>query len=206
MDSMPSKAPAVFFDWDSVVLDRFPGAPAGSVPLRGAAPGALAMVAAAGYRVVLLATAPEVAHGRVHEQSLCETAREARRTLERIGVPLEAFYYCSHDPAGIVPGHTMTCRCRRPQPGLILRAARERGLDLEWSWMVGDLLDDVEAGLRAGCRTILLGSGRETEWRLGPNRLPHHIAGHVGAAAGLIGWMARRDRSEPTTAGAVAGA
>ncbi|HEX5419339.1 MAG TPA: HAD hydrolase-like protein, partial [Gammaproteobacteria bacterium] len=66
------------------------------------------------------------------------------------------------------------------------RAARERAIELEAAWLVGDILDDVEAGRRAGCRTILLNRGGETEWRLGPQRIPHHIAHDLYSAARLI--------------------
>jgi phosphoglycolate phosphatase-like HAD superfamily hydrolase len=52
--------------------------------------------------------------------------------------------------------------------------------------MIGDILDDVEAGRRAGCRSILLDVGSETEWRLCPERRPHHVAANLAAAAAII--------------------
>ncbi|MGO9599459.1 MAG: HAD hydrolase-like protein [Isosphaeraceae bacterium] len=56
------------------------------------------------------------------------------------------------------------CYCREPRRGLIIRAERERGVALDRSCFVGDILDDIEAGQRAGCRTILMNNGHETKW------------------------------------------
>jgi histidinol-phosphate phosphatase family protein len=104
--------------------------------------------------------------------------REVERRLREL-VPMDGFYYCPHAPhAG--------CNCRKPAPGLLERAAREHGVSLEASWVVGDILDDIEAGRRAGCRTVLLDNGNETEWQITPERVPHHIAHDLGEAAALI--------------------
>ncbi len=69
---------------------------------------------------------------------------------------------------------------------MLLRAAAEHGLDLPSSWMIGDILHDVEAGRRAGCRTILLEPGGETEWQDAPLRRPHHRAVNLTAAARIV--------------------
>jgi phosphoglycolate phosphatase-like HAD superfamily hydrolase len=66
------------------------------------------------------------------------------------------------------------------------RAAGEHDIDLASSWMVGDILDDVEAGRGAGCRTVLVDSGGETEWRRGPSRTPHAVVNDLAAAARVI--------------------
>jgi phosphoglycolate phosphatase-like HAD superfamily hydrolase len=66
------------------------------------------------------------------------------------------------------------------------RAADDLGIDLAQSWMVGDILDDIEAGRRAGCRTVLIDNGNETEWRGGEQRRPHHVAADLHEAARLI--------------------
>jgi D-glycero-D-manno-heptose 1,7-bisphosphate phosphatase len=81
----------------------------------------------------------------------------------------------------------VSCDCRKPQPGMLLRAAQEHAIDLGHSWLIGDILDDVEAGRRAGCAALLLHNGGETEWRSGPKRLPDRIAGDLPEAARIIG-------------------
>src|SRR5213075_2864793 len=66
--------------------------------------------------------------------------------------------------------------CINPGMGLMQAAARERDIDLERSWLIGDILDDVEAGKRAGCRTVLLDVGNKTEWQRAPLRTPDVVA------------------------------
>src|SRR5690606_16490855 len=102
------------------------------------------------------------------------------------GVQLAGAYYCPHHPEGVVDGLAVACACRKPGDGLLRRAAADLGLALDRSWMVGDILDDVEAGRRAGCRTVLLDVGHETEWRAGPLRRPHHMAPDLPAAVEVI--------------------
>jgi histidinol phosphatase-like enzyme len=80
----------------------------------------------------------------------------------------------------------MTCDCRKPAPGLILRLAAEHEIDLSRSWMIGDILDDIQAGRAAGCRTILIDNGHETEWIMSPDREPEHRAPDLAAAARYI--------------------
>ena len=63
--------------------------------------------------------------------------------LAGLGVPLVGFYYCPHHPEGTVPRYAVPCGCRKPEPGLILKAAREHGVALEDSWFIGDILDDL---------------------------------------------------------------
>lgn len=114
-----------------------------------------------------------------------------RKVRDECGVALLDFLVCPH-AAG--PNGSPMCLCRKPAPGMLLRAARKHRIDLAKSWMVGDTLDDVEAGRRAGCRTVLFDSGGETVWRRTPLRRPdavcrdwddvvHHILAAEKAAA-----------------------
>jgi histidinol-phosphate phosphatase family protein len=96
------------------------------------------------------------------------------------------FYYCPHHPDGKVKLYARECECRKPKPGLLLRAARDWKIDLPSSWMIGDILDDVEAGRRAGCQTILLDNGHETEWRMDNVRQPHYRVKNIEQAAHII--------------------
>ena len=91
----------------------------------------------------------------------------------------------------------MRCLCRKPQPGLLWQAAHQLKIDLEQSWLIGDILDDVEAGNRATCRTVLVDNGNETEWRLGAQRRPLHFAQSLRQAARLILTSAGRAPRDP---------
>ena len=82
--------------------------------------------------------------------------------------------------------YALECDCRKPQPGLLHEAAAEHGIDLAGSWMVGDILNDVEAGNRAGCHTVLIDNGNETEWLLTPARMPDLVAADLYSAAQQI--------------------
>ena len=82
--------------------------------------------------------------------------------------------------------YAFACACRKPSPGMLLRAAHEHDINLRAPWMIGDVLHDIEAGNRAGCRTLLIDNGNETEWRMGPRRLPTRIAPDLYSAALLI--------------------
>ena len=80
-----------------------------------------------------------------------------RAELAKHGGSLDAEYYCLHHPDALVKKYKLDCDCRKPKPGLLLRAAEENGVDLGRSFFVGDALVDVRAGQAAGCKTILLG-------------------------------------------------
>ena len=122
----------------------------------------------------------------VKESFLQEAHRHIASRVEAGGGRIAGFYFCPHHPDGTVPRYAVDCFCRKPQPGILLKAAREREIDLRASWLIGATLHDVEAGNRAGCRTLLIDNGTETEWRLGPRRVPTRIAPDLHAAAVLI--------------------
>lgn len=92
--------------------------------------------------------------------------------IEAAGGRIEATYHCPHNTL-------RGCDCHKPKPGMLLRAAREHGLDLQRSWMVGDTWRDVAAGKQAGCHTILVGGGSPRARRLQPD---HHVASLWDAA------------------------
>ena len=186
-----NRSPAVFLDKDGTLIDDVPyNVDPQRIRLAPGAAEGLPLLSRAGFRLVVVSNQPGIALGRFAESAL-EAVRERLDSLVAgLGVQLDGFYYCPHAPpaAGRAPG----CACRKPAPGLIERASGELGLALEHSWMVGDILDDVEAGHRAGCRTLLIDNGNETEWRSGPQREPHETAPDLAAAARTIVTIAMR--------------
>jgi D-glycero-D-manno-heptose 1,7-bisphosphate phosphatase len=138
----------------------------------------------AGYALVVVTNQPGLAAGRY---SRAEFARLQRALEERLrregGIELAGFYTCPHAPA---PSPALACLCRKPAPGMLRQAALAHGFDLRRSWMVGDILDDIEAGHRAGCRTVLMDVGNETVWRRSPLREPDHRAPDLREAARVI--------------------
>ncbi|MFO7285874.1 MAG: HAD family hydrolase [Gammaproteobacteria bacterium] len=189
----------VFLDKDGTLVDDVPfnvdPARIRFVPF---AEEAVRRLADAGFVLAIVSNQPGVARGLFDEAALATVAGEISTRLVALGVPLAGFYYCPHDPSGTVERYRRVCDCRKPAPGLLSRAARELDLDLGESWLVGDILDDIEAGRRVGCRTVLVDNGSETEWQLDTSRLPHHIVDDLDEAARLIVELdtARRERAE----------
>ena len=115
----------------------------------------------AGFCLVMITNQAGIARGYFTEEDLQSMHMYLSQELAKSGVHFDAIYYCPHHPDGIVPELAIRCDCRKPQPGMLLRAARDLELDLRSSWFVGDILDDIEAGNRAGCRTVLVDLGTE---------------------------------------------
>lgn len=180
-------APAVFLDKDGTLLEDVPyNVDPERIRLMPGAAEALARLDAAGYALVVVSNQSGVARGLFPEEALEPVRARLEELFRRAGARLAGFFFCPHLPDGKDPRYAVACDCRKPEPGLLLRAADELGLDPSASWMLGDILDDVEAGNRAGCRTVLVGSGHETEWVLTPGRRPWGMAPDLAAAAGLI--------------------
>lgn len=179
---------AVFLDKDGTLIDNVPyNVEPGLIQLSDGSGSALHQLAGIGCELVVVSNQSGVARGYFHEQDLRGVEDRLRDLVrQKAGVDLAGFYFCPHHPNGSVPRYAINCTCRKPQPGMLLQAARDLGIDLERSWMVGDILDDIEAGRRAGCRTILINNGNETEWVLSPERQPHFIVSNLEEAARTI--------------------
>jgi len=144
----------VFLDRDGVLNRAFlrggsprPPASLAELQILPGVPEALNALRARGYLLVVVTNQPDVARGTASRALVDGIHRRLRGRL-----PLDAILSCFHDS-------TDACDCRKPQPGLLLRAARELRIELSLSFMVGDRWSDVEAGRRAGCRTFLVGRG-----------------------------------------------
>lgn len=147
---------------------------------------ALKVFAKLDYKLFIVTNQSGVARGHFTEDQLHLLTHQFRGLFESLGLHLQDFYYCPHHPEGEVAAYAIDCECRKPKPGMLLRAAEEHSIDLSQSWFIGDILHDVEAGRRAGCRTILLDNGNETEWQLSRDRLPHHLVKDLGEAARVV--------------------
>jgi D-glycero-D-manno-heptose 1,7-bisphosphate phosphatase len=178
---------AVFIDKDGTLIIDVPNnVDPDRIQLYPDAGLALRQLQQAGYRLFIISNQAGVAHGYFQENALVAVTNQLQYLLKPFDVQIDGFYYCPHHPDGAIRAYAIHCSCRKPEPGLLLRAAQEHGIDLTASWMIGDILNDVEAGNRAGCRTILLDNGHETEWRTNPYRMPTHTVRNWTEAAGLM--------------------
>jgi len=110
-----------------------------------------------GIAVVVVSNQPGIAKGHFSIQTLRKFDRKLQVALARKGAHIDATYYCLHHPDAINKKYRKRCSCRKPTPGMLLQAARDFNLSLEDCYMVGDGLTDIEAGRRAGCRTVFVG-------------------------------------------------
>lgn len=111
----------------------------------------------AGFFLVVVSNQPGMAKGSITPENFSGIRRKMNNDFAENGITLDGEYYCFHHPQAEVPEYAIVCDCRKPKPGMLHQAARELQLDLRESWMVGDNLTDVQAGHRAGCRTVLIG-------------------------------------------------
>src|SRR5690606_30817673 len=116
----------------------------------------------AGFQLIVITNQSGIARGLFNQDDLTVMHQHLERELALRGVRADAVYFCPHHPEGVIAELARRCDCRKPEPGMLVRAACERGIDLGRSWFVGDILDDVEAGNRAGCRTVLVDIGTES--------------------------------------------
>lgn len=136
-----------------------------------------------GYLLIVISNQAGVAKGFFEERQLIKVAQRLKQLLNEQQIRLDGFYYCPHHPDGTVKEYAMNCICRKPGTGMILNAAKEWNIDLNASWMIGDILNDVEAGNTSGCKTILIDNGNETEWVMNARREPDYIAKTINQAA-----------------------
>ena len=158
---------AVFLDRDGTInkyvgflrkIDQFELLPGAADAIR--------KINASGYLCIVVTNQPVIARGAVTVPELEESHRKMETLLGLEGAYLDGLYYCPHHPhkgyAGEVPELKIECSCRKPKPGMLLKAAEDFNIDLGKSWMVGDGENDILAGRNAGCRTALICGAEET--------------------------------------------
>ena len=111
-----------------------------------------------GLKVIVASNQPGIAKGKMTEKVFERVGLKMKRLLEQRGAYIDAEYYCFHHPSAKDAKYRGNCDCRKPKPGLILRAAKDFGLNLSECYVVGDSLTDIKAGRAVGCRTLLIGN------------------------------------------------
>ena len=175
--STPTPRPAIFLDKDGTLVHDVPyNVDPARLRFTHGAMEAIRRWRAAGYLVVVVSNQSGLGRGLFDAAALERLHAALARRLQAADAPIDGFLACPHT----ADAH---CACRKPRAGMLLAAARALGIDLEHSWMIGDILDDVEAGHRAGCRSVLIDNGNETEWLGGPMRTPELRCGDLLEAA-----------------------
>src|SRR5215216_6470850 len=181
------KSKAVVLDKGGTLIEDIPyNVDSDLIRLSDGALEALRMFQEMGYQLIVVTNQSGIARGFFPESALGKLEDRLREILASANIVLNGFYYCPHHPQGKVSEYAFECSCRKPQPGMILRAALDHELDLSASWMIGDILNDMEAGNLAGCRTILLKNGHETEWNITTSRRPDFVVKNLQEAAQVV--------------------
>lgn len=143
----------------------------------------------ADFKVIVVSNQSGVARGLFTEDAVDQVNGKMKQDLLAGGAIIDAVYYCPHHPEIGEPPYRTECDCRKPRPGLLLRAAAEFKLDLTQSYIVGDEVRDIEAGRSVGCRTILVDNRRQASDR-GTSSIPETVCDYVAKdlydAAGII--------------------
>ena len=151
---------AIFLDRDGTIneevgyLDR-----ADKLAMIPAAFEAIRLINESGFKAVVITNQAGVAKGLFTEAFVRQTHEQLQAALKQKGAAIDAFYYCPHHPTEGPPPYRLVCDCRKPAPGLFFQAAREMGIDLTRSCMIGDRYRDVEAAHRAGVKGVLVKTG-----------------------------------------------
>lgn len=183
---MNSGRPAVFLDRDGTInvevnylhrVDDF-------VMIPGVAE-AIARLNRDGWPVIVVTNQAGIARGLYDVAALEGLHAHLQQALAQHGAHIDAFYFCPHHP-----DFTGPCTCRKPEPGMLLKAAEDHGIDLARSWLIGDSLGDIGAGRAAGCHTILVrtGYGETVEHQLatGIGQRPDAIVAALPDAVAVI--------------------
>lgn len=151
-------------------------------------PEAIRLMNKLGLVVVVVSNQPGIAKKHFGAATLTEFERKLKASLRAAAATIDAVYYCLHHPEAQIKSLRRRCACRKPGIGMLVRAARELGLSLAESYMVGDGLTDIEAGSRAECRTIFIGRWKceYCEFIHPPTLRPTYVAKNLWEAAQLI--------------------
>ncbi|HEV8335553.1 MAG TPA: HAD family hydrolase [Candidatus Polarisedimenticolia bacterium] len=194
--SPAAAARAVFLDRDGTLAEEVGYVNhASRLRLLPGSAAALRRIREAGLLSVVVTNQSGVARDYFEEAIVHQAHERLRGLLAAEGTSVDAVYYCPHHPREGIPPYRQDCDCRKPLPGMLLRASRELGIDLARSYMVGDGVVDVGAGRAAGTTTILVLTGygrghfehRRHLWTVQPD----HVAEDLGAA---VDWILERER------------
>jgi histidinol-phosphate phosphatase family protein len=188
---------ALFLDRDGVLNDLVyykeegrVGSPLSASQLRVSAYAAetVKKVRTLGFKAIVISNQPGVAKKQFSHAELLRMNDKIKTELRKRGTQLDAEYYCLHHPNALIKKYKINCDCRKPKPGLLLRAAEEYDINLKKSFFVGDSLIDVGAGRNAGCRTILVATMTDLLNRVivEEHANPDYVVGSVSKIPDLV--------------------
>ena len=157
--------------------------------------GAISRLNAAGFKVVVITNQAGVARGIIRVEQLPKIQKVFCEMLEKEGAKIDGYYYCPHHPEGSVAEYSRSCGCRKPEPGLLLKAAEEMAIELSHAYVVGDKISDVQLAHNVGAVGIMVltgHGGREHERYTSDIRQPDYTANDLHDA---VEWIVNRELS-----------
>ncbi len=133
----------------------------------------------AGFKTVMITNQAAISRGIITEDRFKEINAQILSEFSKKGADFDGVYYCPHHPTEGKGKYLVNCSCRKPLPGMLLKAAQELDLDLAGSFMIGDKDIDIEAGAKAGCKTALVLTGYGNSSKNSPRAKPDHISANI---------------------------
>ena len=166
---------AIFLDKDGTLVDNsgYPQEIPSDILLEDEVLDGLYFLQQRGFKLIIISNQSWIAKGRLSKKEVEDIFRSVVQRLESLGITLHGYYYCPHKASD-------ECSCRKPNIGLFLRAAQEHGIQLEQSFMIGDMEDDILAGKNAGVKTVLVRTGRGKDFNssaVTPNHVIENLNG-----------------------------
>lgn len=192
---MSSKRPAVFIDRDGTIIRQVELLhKVSQIKLFPDAAKAIRGMNRLGYLVIVVTNQPVVARGIIGPREVDRIHAVLLGRFARKGAKIDAVYYCPHHPQANIKKYRTECACRKPNIGMIMKAAKKFNIDLRKSFMIGDSTRDVLAGNRAKMKTILVrtGHGGKDMWQF--KSKPDFIVPNIGAAAVIINKHSLRNK------------
>jgi D,D-heptose 1,7-bisphosphate phosphatase len=157
-----------------------------------------------GLKVILISNQPGLAKGHLDERTFDSIRLRMHEALRKENAYLDGEYYCLHHPNGVREEYRIVCDCRKPKPGLIIRAAKDHAISLSESFFIGDGIVDVKAGHEAGCKTIIVAPANGLLLKLleEDGTEPDYLVRTLEEATKIIEERTKRDRVSRSTVSA----
>ncbi len=153
---------AVFLDRDGVITQEPPyyAHRIDQLELIPKSAEAIKLLNESGFKVIVVSNQSGIARGYYQEKDIEIYNREMKKKLKEKNAYIDAIYYCPHYSKAIIEKYKIDCECRKPKPGMLKQAEKDLNLNLKLSFLIGDKMSDIEAGYRAGCKTVLVLTGQ----------------------------------------------
>ena len=181
---------AVFLDRDGVIVKNIDGEAPTRVSDLELIPQIIPIIfrlQKRGYKIIIVSNQPNVAEGIITEETKNGLIKKFKKLLKESKISVDSIYYCFHHPRGVIRKYAKDCDCKKPKPGMLLKAIHDHKIDPAESFFIGDRASDIKAGSLVGVRTILFSQeGSEQDYLLMYRVKPDFIVKELIEVIGII--------------------